>query len=80
MAKPSGHMTADAAGDQDGPEQGDGQVRDKVDQPGQADVQDAEKAFATMRPAVVVLEFKQHQDASAGKRQMMPGQQGGKQG
>ena len=72
MAKPARHVAADAASDQDAPEERGGAVGPEMDEPAQAGMKDGEQAFSPMRPARVVVPFQDQQTTAGGNGKVMP--------
>ena len=78
MAKTARHVAADAAADQDDPEQGHGQAGLEMNQQTQASMQQAEEPLAPMGPVPVVEPFQEQENATGGNGQVMPEGQAGK--
>ena len=78
MAKSARHVAADAAADQNQPEQRHGQGRCEVNEETETEVEEGKQSLAPMRPARIVKPFQNKEQAPSEDGQVVPEGQAGK--
>ena len=78
VAEAARHVTADAAADQDQPEQRHGQGRCEVNKETKTEVEEGKQSLAPMRPARIVQPFQNKEQAAGEDGQVVPEGQAGK--
>jgi len=66
------HMAAKAPGDEDEPQEGNGQAREDMDQQAETDVQPDKQPLAPVPPAAVMHPFQNHEAKTGKNSEPMP--------